>query len=68
MTDKKPRKKKGYQMPDHLPKGEKLQSVNKKEWILGPSIGIGGFGEIYSAAEADNKKSSYSYVIKIVSQ
>uniref|UniRef100_A0A0A9XX25 non-specific serine/threonine protein kinase n=1 Tax=Lygus hesperus TaxID=30085 RepID=A0A0A9XX25_LYGHE len=62
----KPRKRKanGYKFPDKLPKGEILRDTAKKDWILGDSIGQGGFGEIYSAAEATSKN-DLSYVIKI---
>lgn len=62
------KKKNGYQMPDPIPNGEILQDIAKKKWIIGPSIGVGGFGEIYSAAEyTDKKPTNYPYVIKIVS-
>lgn len=55
-------------LPDPLPKGEVLTDITKKNWCLGPSIGKGGFGEIYSAAEFNgNKKNlNYQYVVKIV--
>ena len=65
---KTPRKKaNGYKFPKALPKGEILHDTRKKQWQLGPSIGKGGFGEVYSAAEACVKKSDFPYVIKIVS-
>ena len=32
-----------------------LKDLMKKEWTLGSSIGIGGFGEIYLAGEGNNK-------------
>jgi len=38
----------GYKMPDPIPIGEILRDVTKKEWQIGPSIGVGGFGEIYA--------------------
>lgn len=42
-------KKKGaYKLPDPISVGEILTDMAKKQWILGKSIGIGGFGEIYS--------------------
>lgn len=67
-----PKKKgaKGYKFPDPIPNGEILQDISKKKWRIGPSIGMGGFGEIYSACEHDStpkKTSLYPYVIKIVS-
>lgn len=43
-----PKKKGGYQMPDPIPAGEILKDVSKGQWILGKSIGVGGFGEVYS--------------------
>lgn len=45
---KRKAKANGYEFPDPLPLGEILKDVSKKEWLLGPSIGKGGFGEIYS--------------------
>ena len=39
----------GYRMPDHLPPGTILTDLNKKQWVLGESVGTGGFGEIYLA-------------------
>jgi hypothetical protein len=38
----------GYKLPDPIPVGEIVRGVNKKEWQIGPSIGVGGFGEIYA--------------------
>jgi len=38
----------GYKLPDPIPNGEILRDVTKKEWQIGPSIGVGGFGEIYA--------------------
>jgi len=38
----------GYKLPDPIPIGEILRDVAKKEWQIGPSIGVGGFGEIYA--------------------
>jgi hypothetical protein len=38
----------GYKLPDPIPSGEILRDVTKKEWQIGPSIGVGGFGEIYA--------------------
>lgn len=64
-----PRKKKanGYQMPVKIPNGEILTDVAKKQWKIGHSIGIGGFGEIYLAASVDKATADYKYVVKIVS-
>ena len=41
----------GYRMPDHLPPGTAIIDLNKKRWLLGESVGTGGFGEIYLARE-----------------
>jgi hypothetical protein len=38
----------GYKLPDPIPVGEIIRDVAKKEWQIGPSIGVGGFGEIYA--------------------
>lgn len=56
----------GYKLAPPLPKGLVLEDVAKKKWILGSSIGQGGFGEIYSAQEDGSKSKDYPYVIKIV--
>ena len=52
---KGPKKANGYKMPDHLPAGTTLTDMRKKSWVLGQSVGVGGFGEIYLAAEAGKK-------------
>lgn len=64
-----PKKNNKTVLPDPLPNGEVLTDLAKKKWCLGPSIGVGGFGEIYSACDYSEggKKSSYQYVVKIVS-
>jgi len=43
-----PKKKGGYLMPESIPAGEILTDISKNQWILGKSIGVGGFGEVYS--------------------
>lgn len=56
----------GYRLPDPLPPGEALIDNMKNTWILGESIGVGGFGEIYSAKEGSSSGSDdYDYVIKV---
>lgn len=40
----------GFILPDPLPEGLIVTDLRKKKWRLGKSIGLGGFGEIYSAA------------------
>lgn len=64
---KQPRKKKLYKMPEPLPLGEILTDTAKVQWEIGPSIGKGGFGEIYSAKKVISERSNVTYVIKIVS-
>ncbi|XP_076234475.1 serine/threonine-protein kinase VRK1 [Calliopsis andreniformis] len=62
-------KKKGantYKLPDPISAGEILTDLTKNQWILGTSIGVGGFGEIYSAAPYKGKTpKEYLNVIKI---
>ncbi|XP_028171803.1 serine/threonine-protein kinase VRK1-like [Ostrinia furnacalis] len=62
-------KKNGYKMPAPIPVGEVIHNtIAKKKWRIGPSIGVGGFGEIYSACEHENspkKGSNYPLVVKI---
>lgn len=67
-----PKKKaNGYKMPPPIPLGEVIHdTIGKKKWRIGPSIGVGGFGEIYVACDDDNppkKGANYPYVVKIVS-
>ena len=64
---KKPPAKRGARkMPPPIPRGEVLTDFTKKtDWVLGTSVGKGGFGEIYTAAKSTGSKSD-DYVIKIV--
>ncbi|XP_043255743.1 serine/threonine-protein kinase VRK1-like [Colletes gigas] len=63
---KAPKKKALYKLPDPISAGEILTDITKKQWILGKSIGVGGFGEIYSAAPYSGKvPKNYPNVIKI---
>ncbi|GAB1861817.1 non-specific serine/threonine protein kinase [Camponotus japonicus] len=63
---RRPKKKGGYLMPDPISAGEILTDMSKGQWILGKSIGVGGFGEVYSAAPYSGKlPKDYSNVIKI---
>lgn len=65
---KAPKKKgaNGYKLPEPIPNGEVLTDIAKKQWIIGPSIGVGGFGEIYSAASyTGGKPKNYPHVVKI---
>ncbi|XP_048481436.1 uncharacterized protein LOC125489492 [Plutella xylostella] len=65
-----PKKKaNGYKMPAPIATGEVIHdTLMKKKWRIGPSIGVGGFGEIYLACQHENspkKGSDYPFVIKI---
>ncbi|XP_045488850.1 nucleosomal histone kinase 1 [Pieris rapae] len=65
-----PKKKaNGYKMPAPIPAGEVINdTIAKKKWRIGPSIGVGGFGEIYSACNHEGspkKASEYPFVVKI---
>lgn len=37
----------GNRLPERLPVGHRLVDTTKQQWIIGPSIGCGGFGDIY---------------------
>ncbi|XP_073961819.1 serine/threonine-protein kinase VRK1-like [Choristoneura fumiferana] len=64
-----PKKKaNGYKMPAPIATGEVIHDITmKKKWRIGPSIGVGGFGEIYSACDHEStpKGSNYPFVVKI---
>ncbi|CRL07116.1 CLUMA_CG020113, isoform A [Clunio marinus] len=65
---KKSSKKNGYDMPKPLKTGDVLTDNKKKQWIIGKSIGIGGFGEIYSAREGNSairNVENFPFVVKI---
>lgn len=72
-ANKKPaakRKANAYQMPESIPLGEVLTDLSKQQWKIGPSIGSGGFGDIYCACKANEttkKHDDYPYVVKVVS-
>ncbi|XP_030022580.2 serine/threonine-protein kinase VRK1 [Manduca sexta] len=62
------KKANGYKMPAPIPVGEVINdTLMNKKWKIGPSIGVGGFGEIYSASAGSPRKSAnnYPYVVKI---
>lgn len=61
-------KKNNHAMPEPIPEGEIITDLSKTAWKIGPSIGVGGFGQIYSACKASSppkKTSDYEYVVKI---
>lgn len=64
----RPKKNGPYKMPPPLPAGEVLTDILKHSWVLGDSVGKGGFGEIYRAAPAGKSASAQhaDHVIKIV--
>jgi len=66
-ASKKPKKSaNGYKMPEHLPPGTVVtDNQNKTPWYLGKSVGVGGFGEIYLAAEGKLPDDNAKYVVKI---
>lgn len=37
----------GNRLPERLPVGHRLVDTTKQHWLIGPSIGCGGFGDIY---------------------
>ena len=45
----------GYRLPDPIPDGEIFKD-GKKQWRIGKSIGVGGFGEIYLCSDNINSK------------
>ena len=53
----------GYILADPLPKGLVIQDQRKKRWKIGKSVGLGGFGEIYSAALYDGESLRIIYLI-----
>ncbi|XP_059620740.1 nucleosomal histone kinase 1-like [Phlebotomus argentipes] len=65
----RPRKKaNGYSKSVKLTLGSVLRDLEKKDWLVGPAIGSGGFGDIYSCCEAEKAPRStddYQSVLKI---
>lgn len=56
----------GFILPDPLPEGLIVTDLRKKKWRLGKSIGLGGFGEIYSAAFLNGTRASREdFVVKV---
>lgn len=65
----------GYLLPLPVPVGIILTDLRRRQWKIGKSIGLGGFGEIYSAelfrdpnsCESPNSNATYapSYVVKV---
>ena len=58
----------GYRLPDPIPEGEIFKDGTKKQWRLGKSIGVGGFGEIYLCSDDVNspvRESDATHVMKV---
>lgn len=58
-------KPKKTQMPKKISIGSVVKSVSGDAWILGPSIGKGGFGEIYSARQEGGTHNDFPLAVKI---
>ncbi|KPM02158.1 uncharacterized protein NH340_JMT07303 [Sarcoptes scabiei] len=56
----------GYRLCDPLPEGQILTDTEKKQWVIGKTIGLGGFGEIYLIHEKNSP--SIEYVMKLDNQ
>ena len=58
----------GYILPDPLPPGLILTDLKNVRWRLGRSVGLGGFGEIYSAARLNGVTDAEeeNFVVKVV--
>ena len=55
-------------MPTPIPAGAVFTDLLKKQWVLGKSVGKGGFGEIYQATlKGRGTTKGSTYVIKVVS-
>lgn len=55
-------------MAPPIPRGEVVTDpLNKQDWVLGVSIGKGGFGEIYLTAPKGKDTKNADHVMKIVS-
>lgn len=46
----------GNKLPERLPVGHRLVDTTKQQWLIGPSIGCGGFGDIYLTREYDESR------------
>lgn len=58
----------GYILPDPLPAGLIVTDLRKRRWKIGKSVGLGGFGEVYSAAALNGSgkcSKKEEYVIKV---
>ncbi|XP_063605726.1 serine/threonine-protein kinase VRK1-like isoform X1 [Penaeus indicus] len=57
----------GFKLPDPIAPGVVVTDIAKKNWRIGNSIGVGGFGEIYLASNEIDRPvdDSADYVIKV---
>lgn len=57
----------GFKLPDPIAPGVVVTDIAKKNWRIGNSIGVGGFGEIYLASNETDRPvdDSADYVIKV---
>lgn len=46
----------GNRLPERLPVGHRLVDTTKQQWLVGPSIGCGGFGDIYLTRQYNDSK------------
>lgn len=46
----------GNRLPERLPVGHRLVDTTKHQWLIGPSIGCGGFGDIYLTRKYDESR------------
>ncbi len=53
----------GFILPDPLPDGHLVMDNRGRQWRIGKSIGLGGFGEIYAAARKGY--TDQDYVVKV---
>ena len=64
----------GYLLPLPVPVGIILTDLKRRQWKIGKSIGLGGFGEIYSAelfrdpnsCESPNSNATFDNYSKII--
>ena len=54
----------GFLLPDPLPPGWILRDNAGQAWRLGKAIGLGGFGEIYSAAREGQEQEEFVVKVK----
>lgn len=54
----------GNKLPERLPVGHILVDTTKQQWLIGPSIGCGGFGDIYLTRQYNDNRGD----LKILTQ